>query len=262
MNTLKSTIVKLRYVHQYMSHERFQMIFGKFAGKYDLKELYKNSTLGLLTFIERAPAEIITEMELYADTLETAFHKHNNYEFHKFPHWRKVIYTQGGETVSQEKNLAEYEGNKAICSIYENADTIHSVCRMCDEIALPVSRRNNESKHIRIYEGDMISTRDEWSGTHQMILALCQNEYIGSDSIYAELLFTEKYGYLNISGEPNEDENVSFKESIFNISKDKKNKHVISMATDYKVVGNLATHFDLLKPLPTKTKKTSNGNSK
>jgi glycerol-3-phosphate cytidylyltransferase-like family protein len=238
-----------------MNQERFNLIFGKFAPKYDLKELFKYSSMGLMAFIEHAPDDMIDTMLSYGHTLNIAYGNLNTYEFTKHPYWIKFIYELGNEVITKEINLTDYEGNKAICEIYENANKILAVCRFCDEIDVPYNQRNSDSKRIKVYEGDIFSVSDDWKGKHSVILAAIQKHQITNDSIYFELLYTEKYAYLKPDGEPNEDEEpIRFKESIFNITDKKYNSHIITFANHYKLIGNLATHYDLLKPMGFKKK--------
>lgn len=248
MSDLKEKIEKLRYVYQYLNEIRFRMIFIKFEGKYDLKELYKISTKGLIHFIENAPSEMIDEMLTYHGTLDTCFKHH----VHNVEHiWLKYIFTRGGKTFTEEVDVSRYEGNKMVCHIHETAEEIVAICRLADEIDIPRSERNGKSEYIKIYEGDIIAVNDDWSSKRNgLVLALISDKYTSGDSYYVDLLFTEKYGYLKSDGEPNTDkEPLVFNESIYNVREDRYNYHHITLCSDYKILGNVATHLDILKPI-------------
>ena len=247
---IKDQLEKLRYVQSYMNIQRFAMIFGKFQNKYDLDKLWTANKKGLYNFINEAPDEMIVEMANYRDTLDISF---KNYIVDKPEVWLKYIYEIGDKVLSEEINVCDYEGNKMVIKINETADKILSICRLCDEIDFPRNARQeegNKDKRLRIYDGDLISTNDEWKGKQSLIIAQLNNGYAHPQPYYRELLYTHKYGYLATDGEPNIDNDpVTFTDSMFNTDKDSnKNSMFITFCSEYRVIGNLATHFDFLKP--------------
>jgi len=244
---LKETTKKISEVFHYLSAERFESLM-KIKG-FNEKQIKEYSPLikrGVTNFIIEAPQEIIDVVLDF--NLDLSFKKISFYgDYDNF--FVKIIYKviDSDTFKTEEINLTSYYGNKLLVSIHENPNNeIIATCRMTDEI----SKRD---KTVKLFEGDLVSTQAYDYGSNKNCLIMCflDKTYIGGDPYYRELLWTDKYGYLapNSKTEPNLDNTpIILNESSFNVKGNRYNYHKITLAENFKIIGNINIDYNLLKP--------------
>lgn len=251
MENLKKTVKEINEKYSYFTPDRFASVLritGKFS-EAQIKEYSKLIGRGALYFIENAPNEVIEAVMNYnVDFAYKTIRFENDGYTSKY--FVKIICQniESNEFVNYEIDLCTYDGNKTLISLHENKDLkIIATCRMCDDI----TKRN--VGYVKIYEGDIISTQgaNYSGGKSQLIMAFLDGRFINGDPIYRELLWTDKYGYLapNKECKPNLDTTVLFiNESSFNFKEGRYNYHKITLEETFSVIGNINSHYNLLKP--------------
>lgn len=249
MKNLKETVKEINEKYSYLTVERFSSILrssGMFSEP-QIKEYCKLIGKGALHFIYEAPLDVVKiVLEYNIDNAYKCIHFKNDEYTSKY--FVKVICKKisTNEIFSCEIDLCQYDGNKQLVAIHENIDNeIIATCRMTDNIT-------KRGDYVKIYEGDLISTHGQnYRDTdNQLIMAYLDGRYIGGDPYYKELLWTDKYGYLAPnSKKPNLDNSIiSLNESSFNCKQGRFNYHKITLQENFEIIGNINTHYNLLKP--------------
>lgn len=243
-NQIAPILEKVRKVWEMLNESRFGLICnmaGKQYTPYELRKEYAElQRIGMVWFLQRAEQAMLDAFLQYSEIIDTWRKQSFSIEIDK--HWRKYIYQKGEEILTQEVDISTYEGLKIATIIHESASAILGILPLCDRV-------QNGENYINVYEHDLIKYSDKFGEGSGLVLAKMDKSYIGGDAYYLELLFNEKYGYLNSQGKPFLDSKPSrFDESIFNAKPNRYNYHVFTMCKEFKVIGNLVTDSHLLMP--------------
>lgn len=233
---MKEKLAKLLRVRSYINDERFKKIC---EDKYinDKRKLWEQFNQSYLYFLSLAPDELIDGfLELdhkiqEENLLSTTFRGSSVF--------KKVIFENGE---SLEINISILEGLEQLVNCYKTKQV---------KYVLPLTDSISEKVKTNIYEGDIIKCYDEWhNGKTSVFLACMDTQYVNPDPYYVELLYTEKYGYLNGKNQPNKDnEAVRFEQSLFNIKDGRMNYHCITLTKSWEIIGNIFVDYNVLKPL-------------
>jgi hypothetical protein len=195
---------------------------------------------GMIPFIAEAPEELVmatVDFKKVIDNWQKHFIQDDNPKL-----WQKYIYQVGDEIKNREINLSSYDGLRYCLSLYEEADKILYIQPMCDSVS-------KDKKYQNVYKGDIIAVQDKYGKPLKMVVCFLKDGYIHPQPYYKELVYTEQYGYLNAEGKLfTGKDDIIFEESLFNMEGRDCNSHVISICSDWEVVGNVTTDIHLLKP--------------
>lgn len=231
MKELQEIAKKLFDVYPWITKERFCRVCAE-TNEINWKELWDYFNKSMLYFISIASNELLQGLiELY-DKKESGILFATISEKDDF---RKVV-LEDNSTV--EVNLKTLEGLEELVSIYKTKKVRH-ILNLCDSVYCDKSTTN-------VYEGDIIKANDH--GKERIFIACLSKEYIGGDPYYLELLYTEKYGFLNPKNQPNKDnEPVLFKESLFSAKPGRYNYHCFTIGQGWKIIGNASIDYSILK---------------
>lgn len=224
---------KLIQIRGYLTKERFKALCEKrlLEWRYPWDQYNKS----ILNFLSIASKELIDALLEFSEKIDSGvmfFTLSDNDDY------RKVIFNDNS---SQEVNLRYAEGLEQMLE-FIRCGKIRQTLRLTDTIS-----KNSDT--YRVYEGDVFRVNDY--GKERIILAVFDNSYIGGDAYYLELLFTEKYGYLNGKNnpKPNKDNDpIRFTESAFNARENRYNYHVITATQGFHLMGNVFVDYSFLKP--------------
>jgi hypothetical protein len=187
----------------------------------------------MLYFISVAPIELIIGLvELY-EKKESGIMFATISESDDF---RKVVLSDNS---SVEVNLKTIEGLEDLLNLHKTKE-VKFILRLCDSVY-------SDKKTTNVYEGDIIKNIDY--GKERIFISFLSKEFIGGDPFYLELLYTEKYGFLNSKNKPNKDsEPIKFEESIFNSKPNRYNYHCFTLGQKWSIIGNANIDYSILKP--------------
>lgn len=240
MKDFQEKIQKLLRVRPYINKERFLSLCKPYCENW--RREFEQMNTSYLHWISTTNPKIIDELINFDKNIQDEFLL-KEIQVDKKERLKKVLLPGGYEIV----DISTLEGLKRFVTLHETYENI-KVLRHTDTI---------DSKGIKLdlFEGDVIRCYDNWKDNVKMILSVMDDRYIESMPYYVELLYTEKYGYLNPNDKPNKDEDrLKFDSSLFNIDGNY-NYHVITLTHKFEVVCNIF-HRDLsiLKPIKTADK--------
>jgi hypothetical protein len=238
---MKETLAKLLRVRPYINDERFKKICEERQIP-DRRKLWEDFNRSFMYFLTLAPDELVDGfLELDSkiqneNFLSTVFKERDSY--------KKIVF-ENKKTI--EINIATVEGLENLLKFYKN-ESIEHVLPMVDTID---NSKNDSKKYINLFEGDIIKCYDEWHNQKSPVFLAClDTQFINPDPYYVELLYTEKYGYLNGKNQPNKDNQaIKFDQSLFHMKEGRMNYHCITLTKSWEVIGNIFVDYNVLKPL-------------
>ena len=247
--TFKEQYVKLHDVSRYVTHPRFVEILRRagITSPHSVKTYWDIWQKGLYSTIS---SEVFTQelIDVFI-AFESEIDKINKFWVSSSNGERemvKVVYQKGDDLLAVECNPREYEGAKTLTAIYENCDKMIAILKKVDNFRLEKQDSRESKDWCNVFEYDFFHTSDNYTRGDKIIITI--------DGCFKELLYTEKYGYLTSKGEANFDtEKVEFPEELVNTKPDQRGSHyLVTMNTNYRLMGNLLTDKNLLRGLKTR----------